>query len=74
MNLHALRIFHKTAQLGSVTRAAEQLRMSQPAVTAQIRNLERDLDLVLLIPQGRGIALTEIGQSLADHANRLFAY
>ncbi|KPV56071.1 transcriptional regulator [Paenibacillus sp. A3] len=73
MNLHALKIFHVVAQSRSVTRASETLRISQPAVTMQIRNLEKELGLVLLAPKGRGIWLTEAGTFLAAHAERLFA-
>ncbi|MDB5055171.1 MAG: transcriptional regulator [Bacilli bacterium] len=72
MNLHALKIYAKVAELGSVTRAAEQLRISQPAVTAQIRNLEKELELLLLTPKGRGIGLTDAGKLLASQAKRLF--
>lgn len=73
LNLHALRVFHEIARLGSVTRAAEQLHISQPAVTMQLRSLEKDCGLPLTRPQGRGIVLTEAGQWLAGQAGRLFA-
>jgi DNA-binding transcriptional LysR family regulator len=73
MNLHALRVFYYAAQLGSMTRAAEELHISQPAVTAQIRNLEQELRLTLFVPKGRGVLLTEAGNKLASHASRLFA-
>ncbi|GLI08133.1 LysR family transcriptional regulator [Paenibacillus tyrfis] len=73
MNLHALKIFHIVARSQSVTRASEMLRISQPAVTMQIRNLEKELGLFLLAPKGRGIWLTEAGTFLAAHAERLFA-
>ncbi|MFM1654558.1 LysR family transcriptional regulator [Brevibacillus sp. B_LB10_24] len=73
MNLHALRIFTEVANQGSVTRAAEALLLSQPAVTAQVRRLEAEVGLTLLTPQGRGVQLTEAGELLARHAQRLFA-
>jgi DNA-binding transcriptional LysR family regulator len=73
MNLHALKIFAKVAMLGSVTQAAEELRISQPAVTAQIRNLEKALNTLLIAPKGRGIILTVAGELLASDAHRLFA-
>ncbi len=73
MNLHALRVFHSVAVHGSVTCAAEELLISQPAVTAQIRKLEKELGIVLLAPRGRGIFLTEAGHMLAGHARRLFS-
>ncbi|MGG3575215.1 LysR family transcriptional regulator [Bacillus gobiensis] len=73
MNLHALRIFTEVAKSGSVTRSAENLLISQPAVTAQIRNLEKELGMRLIQSKGRSIQLTEAGQELAIHSNRLFA-
>jgi LysR family transcriptional regulator, low CO2-responsive transcriptional regulator len=72
MNLHSLRIFVEVAARGSVTAAADALSISQPAVTAHIRKLERDLDIKLLAPQGRGIALTPEGRFLYEKARRIF--
>lgn len=73
MNLHALKIFHTVAEKGGVTRAAEELLISQPAVTAQIRNLEKELGFQLLAPKGRGVLLTDAGVMLSGYAKRLFA-
>jgi len=73
MNLHALKLFYETAVRGGVTRAAEALHISQPAVTAQIRNLEQELSLQLLASQGRGVQLTEAGELLFSYAAKLFA-
>ncbi|MEF7437943.1 LysR family transcriptional regulator [Paenibacillus lautus] len=73
MNLHALRIFNDVCKTGSITRSAGNLMLSQPAVTAQIRNLERELGLKLIEANGRNIQLTEAGEALAAHSRRLFA-
>ncbi len=73
LNLHALRLFLKAAELGSVTQAAQELNISQPAVTSQIKKLEKELGLQLLSPLGRGIRLTEVGARLASEASRLFS-
>ncbi|MGG1518670.1 LysR family transcriptional regulator [Paenibacillus oryzisoli] len=73
MNLHALRLFHVIASTGSVTRASEQLHISQPAITAQIKKFEKELGFPLLKPEGRGVALTDAGEELALLAKRLFA-
>jgi len=73
MNLHGLRIFHAIATLGGVSRASEYLRISQPAVTMQLRKLENELGFQLTRMNGRGIVLTEAGTWLAAQANRLFA-
>lgn len=73
MNLHALRLFHAVAEQGGVTRAAEELLISQPAVTAQVRNLEKELGFALLAPKGRGVLLTDGGHMVAAYAKRLFS-
>ena len=73
MNLHALRVFYTVAEKGGVTRAATELHISQPAVTAQIRNLEKELGFQLLAPKGRGVLLTDSGSMVAGYAKRLFA-
>ncbi|WML34674.1 LysR family transcriptional regulator [Clostridium sp. OS1-26] len=72
MNLHGLRLFYVVAKTGSVTLAAEQLRISQPAITSQIKKFERELGISLFSPEGRGVRLTEIGEKLADQARILF--
>ncbi|SOC25029.1 DNA-binding transcriptional LysR family regulator [Ureibacillus xyleni] len=72
MNLHALRIFIKVAELNSVTKAADALSISQPAVTIQIRNLEKETGLKLIETAGRGIKLTKEGEFLVERAESLF--
>lgn len=73
VNLHAFRLFHEVVESGGVTKASERLHISQPAVTAQLRNLERELGLTLFRAKGRGVVLTEPGERLAEQAARLFA-
>lgn len=72
MNLHGLRLFHIVAKTGSMTIAAEQLRISQPAITSQIKKFENENNITLFLPQGRGIRLTEIGKKLAKEASLIF--
>jgi DNA-binding transcriptional LysR family regulator len=72
MNLHALRLFYIVAKTGSITIAAEQLRISQPAITSQIKKFENENNITLFLPQGRGIRLTEIGKQLAKEASLIF--
>lgn len=63
--------FIKVAELGSITRAAEQLGYSQGAVTSQIKQLEEDLDVLLFDRVGRGIQLTEAGKRFQEYAVNL---
>lgn len=72
MNLHGLRLFYTAAKNNSVTLASGQLRISQPAVTSQIKKFERELGVTLFLPQGRGIRLSEIGEQLMREADHLF--
>lgn len=72
MNLHTLRIFTNVAKLGSITEAANLLHISQPAVTAQIRKLEREMGTKLITGKGRGIQLTPEGEFLYGQGLRLF--
>ncbi|MGM9929354.1 MAG: LysR substrate-binding domain-containing protein [Bacillus sp. (in: firmicutes)] len=72
MNLHALRIFINVAKHQSITLAANELLISQPAVTIQIRNLEKELNVKLIEGKGRGIQLTTAGEFLYEQGQRLF--
>lgn len=72
MNLHALKIFIVVAKHKSITLAANELLISQPAVTIQIRNLEKELNLKLIEGRGRGIQLTTAGEFLYEQGLRLF--
>jgi DNA-binding transcriptional LysR family regulator len=73
MNLNHLAIFHAAAQTGSMTLAAERLDISQPAVSKQVRELEKALGVHLFDRIGRRVQLSQAGVTLADHARRLFA-
>ncbi len=71
MNEHRLRAFLEVVRAGSVRGAAERLVVTQPAVTASLRALERDLGVGLVARRGRGLALTPAGETLAGYASRL---
>ena len=62
--LKQLRAFCQAARLGSISRAAEQIRSSQPAVSLQVRTLEDELGVLLFERRGPRIALTRAGKSL----------
>lgn len=72
MNLHQLRIFYTVAQLGSMTAAAKQLYISQPAVTKQVHLLEENYGVTLVERNGRGIKLTALGKAVYQQAGKLF--
>ncbi len=69
--LPQLRAFVSLAELGSFTRAATRLNLSQPALTVQIRNLETAFGAPLFDRDPRGAALTRIGAELAPTLRRL---
>ncbi|MDQ0960464.1 DNA-binding transcriptional LysR family regulator [Streptomyces sp. B4I13] len=68
MDLALLRTFVTVHRAGSFTRAAALLGLSQPAVTSQIRTLERQLGRQLFLRQARGVTPTSIGDELAHKA------
>jgi LysR family glycine cleavage system transcriptional activator len=68
----SLRAFEATARLGSVTRAAAELGVSQPAVSQQLRQLETMLERSLLRRVAGGIVLTAAGELYAARLRRAF--
>ncbi len=71
MTVHQLRIFLTVARYRSYTRAAEELYLSQPAVSIQIRELEQAIGTPLFERAGRNILLTDAGQALLPYAQRV---
>lgn len=71
--IHQLTVFRTVARQLSYTRAAELLYLSQPAVTQQVRNLERITGLHLFTRSGRGIMLTPAGEAMLQHVERMLA-
>ena len=66
-----LATFSAVARLGSVSAAAEEMHLTQPAVSLQIGNLEESARTPLLQRSGRGVRLTEAGELLAGYAGRI---
>src|SRR3954469_5488715 len=64
MELYQLRSFAAVAELGHLTRAAERLHISQPAVSAQIKALEDELGVTLFDRVSSGMQLTSAGRHL----------
>lgn len=73
MNLNHLALFVAVAEAGSISRGAERLHISQPAVSKQIADFEAALGVRLLDRVPRGVHLTEAGELLLVYARRLFA-
>lgn len=71
MDSTLLRAFLETADSGALSRAASQLGLSQPSLTAQIQRLERHLGVELFDRHGRGVTLTDAGRALYPRARRL---
>lgn len=66
MDTRALRYFLTVAEFGSYSRGSEFLRISQPAVSRQIRKLEEELGTALFKRHGHGVSLTEAGRTLLE--------
>jgi DNA-binding transcriptional LysR family regulator len=63
--LNQLRIFVKVVQLQSVTKASEELHLTQPAVSIQLKNFQDQFEIPLTEVVGRKIFVTEFGQEIA---------
>ncbi len=70
--LTQLRLFEATARLGSFTRAAQELHLSQPAASAQIKKLTATVGMPLFEQVGKHIYLTEAGRRLQAGCERIF--
>ena len=73
LTLRQLQLFECVARVGSFTRAAEVLHLSQPAVSMQIKQLEDVLGIALLQQTGKRIRLTEAGEVVLQTAQDLHA-
>ena len=71
MDVRQLRYFKEIVEAGSFTRAADRVRVAQPALGLQIRKLEDELGVSLLHRHSRGVEPTEAGVVLLGHANAI---
>lgn len=71
MRTDVLRTFVTVAQIGGFTQAGELLGRSQPAISLQIKGLEKMLGQVLLIRSGMNVELTHSGQVLFEYAKKI---
>jgi len=72
VNLNQLRSFFLVAREKSVTKAAELLFITQPAVTMQIKSLEQDLAIRLFNKYGKSLQMTHAGEVMFGYAERVF--
>lgn len=72
LNHHHLLYFWTVVRKGSVSKAAEELRLSQPTVSAQVKLLERAVGEPLFVSKGRTQALSEVGRVVYQHADEIF--
>ncbi|HYC47437.1 MAG TPA: LysR family transcriptional regulator [Burkholderiales bacterium] len=72
-DLRRVRYFVAVAELGSVTRAAAELHVAQPALSHQIRLLEEEVGSELFTRGPQGVRLTELGRTLAEEGRALLA-
>lgn len=74
MDLNQLKSFVAVAHQGNLTQAAENLHLSQPAVSAQIKAIERHLDVQLFERNAQGMSLTAAGNALLPEAEALLRH
>jgi len=72
LNINQLRAFYYASNLKSITLAANELMVTPPAVTVQIKNLERSLEIKLLYREGNSIQLTEVGNTIFKKCHSIF--
>lgn len=73
MRLTQLRSFYAVARMGSFTKAAEHLHVSQPTITTQVRFLEEAYKVELFHRSGRRVQLTQLGEQLMQLAQQIFS-
>jgi LysR family nitrogen assimilation transcriptional regulator len=73
VNLRQLEYFKQIAESRSITRDAHQLRVSQPSLTRQMQQLEKDLGVLLFYRSDKGVTLTPAGQELLERAESVLA-
>jgi LysR family transcriptional activator of nhaA len=72
LNYHHLFYFWTVVREGSISKAADKLRLSQPTISAQVRQLEEVLDQRLFARQGRTLVPTDVGRLVYRYADEIF--
>lgn len=71
MDVVQLKTLIHVAELGSLSKASDRLHIAQPALSRQIRQLEKELGVYLFERHGRGMVITEAGSEVLQHATRI---
>ena len=71
LTLRQLRIYESVATLLNYSRAAQQMNLSQPAVSMQVRQLESELGLQLLVKTGKKVTLSQAGEEMLRQTRRI---
>jgi len=72
VDFHQLKVFHSAVQAGGFTHASRELRLSQSTISQHIKQLEEELACQLFIRIGKRVLLTEAGQLLREHCEKIF--
>ncbi|MGD0232831.1 MAG: LysR family transcriptional regulator [Syntrophorhabdales bacterium] len=72
LNVNQLRSFYTAAKTGSISKAAQELMVTPPAITMQVKQLEEAVGISLLVREGNSIQPTRAGQELFKKAERIF--
>ncbi|HMQ09725.1 MAG TPA: LysR family transcriptional regulator [Oligoflexia bacterium] len=73
LNYHHLYYFWQVAKCGSISKATEELRLAQPTISAQLKQLENNLGHKLFIKDGRALKLSEMGRIVYAYAQDIFS-
>jgi DNA-binding transcriptional LysR family regulator len=73
MDIRQILYFKAVADCGSFAKASERLHISQPAISAQIGQLEAELQVILLVRHARGVRLTTAGSIFLEHGRDILA-
>src|ERR1700739_2510323 len=73
LNYHHLLYFWAVAKEGSLRRASEVLHVSQPSISAQLKQLEESLGAPLFTRTTRRLILTDTGQTVLEYAEEIFS-
>ena len=72
-NLNYYRVFYTVANTGNISKAADMLFISQPAISKAISKLEDGLHVKLFLRSSKGVTLTDEGQVLYNHIEKAFS-